>query len=146
MDVDYLIDRLLIKKEKVDLYLDSVNRNVLSSLAEASDVLLQISVHVLKNKVEHRPAFLVLALFDIHQPNNMGIAREHAQDGDLPESGGGYAFIVLVETSLLESNDLPSCLLSCSVYFPKMLLNSIGTNQIQFKQLLNSYIFLWDSA
>lgn len=28
----------------------------------------------------------------------------------------------------------------------KMLLNSIGTNQIQFKQLLNSYIFLWDSA
>lgn len=70
MDVDYLIDRLLIKKEKVDLYLDSVNRNVLSSLAEASDVLLQISVHVLKNKVEHRPAFLVLALFDIHQPEN----------------------------------------------------------------------------
>lgn len=70
MDVDYLIDRLLIKKEKVDLYLDSVNRNVLSSLAEASDVLFQISVHVLKNKVEHRPAFLVLALFDIHQPEN----------------------------------------------------------------------------
>lgn len=52
------------------MYLDNINRNVLSSLAEASDVLLKISVHVLKNKVEHRPALLVLALFDIHQPEN----------------------------------------------------------------------------
>ncbi|KAF7811467.1 Cyclin-dependent kinase B2-1 [Senna tora] len=45
----------------------------------------------------------------------MGIPREHAQNGNLTESGRRDAFFVLVETSLLEGNDLASRLLSCSV-------------------------------
>lgn len=48
--------------------LDSDLGNVLASLLEAPDELLEISVNVLEDKVEHSLAFFVQSLLNIHQP------------------------------------------------------------------------------
>ena len=50
--------------------LDSVLGNVLPSLLEASDELLEISVNVLEHKVEHSLAFFVQSLLNVHQPGD----------------------------------------------------------------------------
>ena len=56
------------KQTNASTNLNNVDRDALSRTAETADVLLQISVHILKHQVKHRLAFLVLALLDIHQP------------------------------------------------------------------------------
>jgi len=53
---------------------------------------------------------------DERVPDNMGIAREHPQNGNLAEGGGRNTFFVLMEASLLEGNDVPSGLFSCPVH------------------------------
>ena len=52
------------------------------------------------------------------EPDDMGIAREHAKNGDLAKSGGRDAFFVLVEASFLEGYDSASGSLSRSVHLP----------------------------
>lgn len=55
------------KQTNASTNLNNVDRDALSRTAETADVLLQISVHILKHQVKHRLAFFVLALLDIHQ-------------------------------------------------------------------------------
>ena len=51
----------------LNLYLDSFDRNVLPSLAKASDKFLEIGVHVLKNQIQNCLAFFILPLFHVQQ-------------------------------------------------------------------------------
>ena len=51
----------------------------------------------------------------IDPPDDVRIPRKHTQNRDLAESGGRDSFVIFVETSLFESDDLPSGLLFCSV-------------------------------
>jgi hypothetical protein len=51
----------------LNLDLDSFDRNVLSSLAKASDKFLEIGVHVLKNQIQDCLAFFILPLFHVQQ-------------------------------------------------------------------------------
>lgn len=55
------------KEMVVGSYLNGFWGNILPSLAEASDILLKISVHILKHQVQNRFPFLIQALFNIHQ-------------------------------------------------------------------------------
>lgn len=59
------------------------------------------------------------------RPDDVGIAGEHAEDGDLAESGGRDALVVLVEASLLEGHDLPRRPLSRPVHLPVRPLSDL---------------------
>ena len=54
--------------ELVHQDLDDLERNVVSGLTETSDVLLDVSVHVLEHQVEHSFAIFAQSLLNIHQP------------------------------------------------------------------------------
>ena len=54
--------------ELVHQTLDDLGRNVVSGLTETSDVLLDVSVHVLEHQVQHSFAVFAQSLLNVHQP------------------------------------------------------------------------------
>jgi len=99
-------------------YLDGERGDLLVVGAVPPDELLEVGVHVLEDEEEDGLALLVGALLEVEQAHHVRVLRQHPQQRDLPQRGGGHALVVLGEPRLLQRHDPARRLLPSLVHLP----------------------------